>query len=148
MWTPGDRERVGDYGCGRSLSDEQWRIIEPFIPPEKPGGRHRDVDMRACLTDRRRIRSTARRSGAASLYPTYGLFEIRTFQDLHRMPNNSISSQTGSECGRSSISSRSPASASPGAQVDGAQERTWSETPAEFHLQPISVFRPCGGLAR
>src|SRR3954470_9972461 len=21
--------------------------------------------------------------------------------------------------------------------------RTWSETPAEFHLQPISVFRPC-----
>src|SRR3954452_2081395 len=25
---------------------------------------------------------------------------------------------------------------------------TWSETPAEFHLQPISVFRPCGGLAR
>jgi PleD family two-component response regulator len=26
--------------------------------------------------------------------------------------------------------------------------RTWSETPAEFHLQPISVFRPCGGLAR
>src|SRR3954447_16548738 len=79
--------------------------------------------LRACLTDRRRIRSTARRSGAASLYPTYGLFEIRTFQDLHRMPNNSISSQTGSECGRSSISSGSPASASPGAQVDGAQEQ-------------------------
>jgi putative transposase len=49
MWTPEDRERVGDYGCGRSLSDEQWRIIEPFIPPEKPGGRHRDVDMRAVL---------------------------------------------------------------------------------------------------
>src|SRR5215218_5880266 len=49
MWTPEDRERVGDYGCGRSLSDEQWKIIEPFIPPEKPGGRHRDVDMRAVL---------------------------------------------------------------------------------------------------
>jgi hypothetical protein len=49
MWTPGDRERVGDYGCGRSLSDEQWRIIEPFIRPEKPSGRHRDVDMRAVL---------------------------------------------------------------------------------------------------
>jgi hypothetical protein len=25
---------------------------------------------------------------------------------------------------------------------------TWSETPAEFYLQPISVFQPCGGLAR
>src|SRR3954467_10982984 len=29
-----------------------------------------------------------------------------------------------------------------------ASQGTWSETPAEFHLQPISVFRPCGGLAR
>src|SRR3954471_15544283 len=29
-----------------------------------------------------------------------------------------------------------------------ADIRTWSETPAEFHLQPISVFRPCGGLTR
>ena len=49
MWTAEDRERVGNYGCGRALSDEQWKIIEPFILPEKPGGRHRDVDMRAVL---------------------------------------------------------------------------------------------------
>jgi transposase len=28
------------------LSDEQWRLVEPMIPPEKPGGRHREVDMR------------------------------------------------------------------------------------------------------
>src|ERR687897_3818514 len=49
MWTPADREKVGDYGCGRALSNEQWKIIEPFIPPEKPGGRHREVDMRAVL---------------------------------------------------------------------------------------------------
>lgn len=28
------------------LSDAQWKIIEPFIPPEKPGGRHREVDIR------------------------------------------------------------------------------------------------------
>jgi transposase len=31
------------------LSDEQWRLVEPMIPPEKPGGRHREVDMRAVL---------------------------------------------------------------------------------------------------
>jgi len=28
------------------LTDEQWRILEPLIPLEKHGGRHRTVDMR------------------------------------------------------------------------------------------------------
>ena len=28
------------------LNDAQWKIIEPLIPPEKPGGRHREVDIR------------------------------------------------------------------------------------------------------
>lgn len=27
------------------LTMEQWRLLEPLIPPEKPGGRHRTVDM-------------------------------------------------------------------------------------------------------
>ena len=28
------------------LTDEQWLLITPHIPPEKHGGRHREVDMR------------------------------------------------------------------------------------------------------
>lgn len=28
------------------VTDAQWNIIQPHIPPEKPGGRHREVDMR------------------------------------------------------------------------------------------------------
>jgi putative transposase len=28
------------------LTDEQWQLIEPKIPPAKPGGRHREVNMR------------------------------------------------------------------------------------------------------
>ena len=28
------------------LTDEQWMLIEPHIPSEKHGGRHRKVDMR------------------------------------------------------------------------------------------------------
>jgi len=28
------------------LTDDQWAIIEPLIPPAEPGGRSRDVDMR------------------------------------------------------------------------------------------------------
>ena len=28
------------------LTDEQWKLVEPRIPPAKPGGRPREVDMR------------------------------------------------------------------------------------------------------
>lgn len=31
------------------LTDEQWAILEPLLPPEKHGGRHREVDMREIL---------------------------------------------------------------------------------------------------
>ena len=31
------------------LTDEQWAILEPLIPPAKPGGRRREVDMREVL---------------------------------------------------------------------------------------------------
>src|SRR5690348_11868914 len=31
------------------LPDEEWAILEPLIPLEKPGGRRRQVDMRAVL---------------------------------------------------------------------------------------------------
>ena len=37
MWTPEDRVLVGDFGSGQALSDDQYRLIEPFIPPPKPG---------------------------------------------------------------------------------------------------------------
>lgn len=31
------------------MSDAQWRLIEPLIPPGKEGGRPRDVDMRGII---------------------------------------------------------------------------------------------------
>ena len=49
MWTPEDRALVGDYGCGQALSDDQYRLLEPLIPPPKPGGRPRTTDMRRML---------------------------------------------------------------------------------------------------
>src|SRR3954463_14172596 len=36
MWTPEDRVLVGDFGSGQALSDDQYRLIEPFIPPPEP----------------------------------------------------------------------------------------------------------------
>jgi putative transposase len=31
------------------LTDAQWQTIARLIPPAKPGGRHREVDMRAVI---------------------------------------------------------------------------------------------------
>src|SRR4051794_16707952 len=41
MWTPADRALVGDFGSGQALTDDQFRLLEPLIPPAKPGGRRR-----------------------------------------------------------------------------------------------------------
>lgn len=49
MWTPEDRAQVGDFGSGQALSDDQYRVLEPLIPPAKPGGRPRTTDMRRML---------------------------------------------------------------------------------------------------
>jgi putative transposase len=31
------------------LTDQQWALLEPLIPPERPGGRPRKTDMRRVL---------------------------------------------------------------------------------------------------
>ena len=49
MWTPADRALVGDYGSGQALTDDQWRMLQPMIPPARPGGRPRATDMRRLL---------------------------------------------------------------------------------------------------
>src|SRR3712207_2860329 len=49
MWTPEDRALVRDFGAGQALSDGQYRLLAPPIPPAKPGGRPRTTDMRRLL---------------------------------------------------------------------------------------------------
>ena len=49
MWTSENRALVGDFGSGQALSDDQFRLLEPFIPPAKPVGRPRTTDMRLML---------------------------------------------------------------------------------------------------
>src|SRR4051794_24017957 len=49
MWMPADRTLVGDFGSGQALTDDQFRLLEPLIPPAKPGGRPRTTDMRKLL---------------------------------------------------------------------------------------------------
>ena len=49
MWTPADRALVGDFGAGQALTDDQFRLLEPLIPPAMPGGRRRTTDLRNLL---------------------------------------------------------------------------------------------------
>ncbi len=49
MWTVESRALVGDFGAGRALSDEQYALLAPMIPPARPGGRPRTTDMRRLL---------------------------------------------------------------------------------------------------
>src|SRR5947208_583554 len=52
MWTAENRAFVGDFGAGQSLSDEQYALLAPLIPPAKPGGRPRTTDMQRLLDGR------------------------------------------------------------------------------------------------
>jgi transposase len=49
MWTAESRALVGDFGAGQALSDEQYALLAPLIPPAKPGGRPRTTDTRRLL---------------------------------------------------------------------------------------------------
>ncbi len=51
MWSGEDRQRYGRRGLRypSDLSDAEWALIEPHIPPAKRGGRRREVDVREVL---------------------------------------------------------------------------------------------------
>ena len=44
-----DELKVSRKAYGTDLTDQQWAIIEPLIPPAKPGGRPRGVDLREVM---------------------------------------------------------------------------------------------------
>ena len=48
------------------LTDDEWRVLEPLIPPAKPGGRPRSVDVREIING---IRYVLRSGGAWRLLP-------------------------------------------------------------------------------
>lgn len=51
MWNPESRarHRRGGLRYPSDLSDEEWAVIAPQIPPGRRGGRRRSVDIRAVL---------------------------------------------------------------------------------------------------
>jgi transposase len=51
MWNPESRSRHRRDGrrYPSDLSDDEWAVIAPQIPPGRRGGRRRSVDVRAVL---------------------------------------------------------------------------------------------------
>lgn len=60
MWTQANRARY-DRGCLRypsDLTDEEWAVIEPLIPPAKRGGDKRTVNAREVVNGMLYVLST------------------------------------------------------------------------------------------
>jgi len=51
MWTPENRARYDRSGLRypSELTDEEWALVAPLIPPAKRGGGKRTVDVRAVV---------------------------------------------------------------------------------------------------
>ena len=52
MWKPEHRRAAAERGCLRypsDMSDVEWALVAPMIPPARRGGRPRDVNVREVL---------------------------------------------------------------------------------------------------
>jgi hypothetical protein len=51
MWTDANRPLYDRKGLRypSDLTDAEWALVAPLIPPAKHGGRHREVDVRTVL---------------------------------------------------------------------------------------------------
>ena len=50
MWKPEHRQAAERHGLRypSDLSDAEWALVEPMVPPAKHGGRPRDVKSARC----------------------------------------------------------------------------------------------------
>jgi len=51
MWTTEHRRSASRKGMRypSDLTNDEWRLVEPFIPPPRHGGRKRHVEVREVL---------------------------------------------------------------------------------------------------
>src|SRR5690242_13517178 len=66
MWTPENRTRYERRGLRypSDLTDEEWALIDPLIPPAKRGGNKRTVEIRAVVNGVMYVLSTGCRWAA------------------------------------------------------------------------------------
>jgi len=94
MWTPENRKRYdrSHLRYPSDLTDEEWAIIEPMIPPAKHGGRPRSVNLREIMNGIMYVLSTGCqwRALPTDLPPTTTVFSYlslwmsdRTLEHIH-----------------------------------------------------------------
>lgn len=51
MWTPEHRRAADRHGLRypSDLTDAEWALVEPMIPPARHGGRKRSINVREVL---------------------------------------------------------------------------------------------------
>src|SRR5258706_15397585 len=86
MWTDRNRARYdrSKLRYPSDLTDEEWQLVEPLIPPEKPGGGKRTVNMREVVNGLMYLLSTGCqwRAIPKDLPPTstvYDYFDLWTY---------------------------------------------------------------------
>src|SRR5437773_4527698 len=87
------------------LTDAEWRLLEPLIPPEKPGGRKRKYDMREIING---IRYVLRSGGAWRMLPhdfphweaVYYYFNLWSKDGTWQRINDSLREQLRTQMGR------------------------------------------------
>jgi transposase len=113
MWTVKNRARYNRDRYNRDrlrypsdLTDEEWALIEPLIPPGKPGGGKRRVDLREVVNGLMYVLSTGCqwRAIPKDLPPrstVYGYFDLwtwdRTLDRIHHTLYVSCREQAGRE---------------------------------------------------
>ncbi len=72
MWTDENRALYdrSKLRYPSDLTDTEWALVEPLIPPAKRGGRRRTVDVRAVLNGIFYVLGTGCPSGAAGRLPS------------------------------------------------------------------------------
>lgn len=88
MWTTENRQRY-DRSCLRypsDLTDAEWALVEPLIPPAKRGGGKRTVNMREVVNGLMYVLSTGCQWRAIPKdFPAkstiYGYFDLWTYDD-------------------------------------------------------------------
>ena len=68
MWTPEHRRAADRSGLRypSDLTDAEWSLVEPMIPPARHGGRRRSVNVRELLNARTRFRTLRGKSSPSS----------------------------------------------------------------------------------
>ncbi len=131
MWTVENRPRYNRDALRypSDLTDEEWALVQPLLPPAKRGGRRRSVDLRAVVNGLMYVLSTGCqwRYVPKDLPPKstiFGYFDLWTHRGVIDRIHHALYVQCREQAGRDAsptaciVDSQSVKSAEKGGQID------------------------------